>query len=100
MPQPLFYLGPEYVLEDYLMDADLHTEVSSTSEAETESQTESVTEALHSSVTDMMSTGGYWYHPFKVPPPSPVPSAASSLNGSTLSSSPNISSSELHHSSF
>ena len=91
MPQPLFYLGPEYVLEDYSADADLRTEVSSMSKAETESQAESVTEALHSSVTDLMSTGGYWYHPFKVPPPSPVPSAASSSNDSALGPNLNFS---------
>ncbi len=99
MPQPLFYLGPEYALEDYSADdstdADLHTEVSSISENETQSQAESVTEALQSSVTDLMSTGGYWYHPFKVPPPSPVPSVASSCNASALRPNLKIFSSEL-----
>ena len=82
------------------MDADLHTEVSSMSEAESESQAESMTEALHSSVTDLMSTCGHWYHPFKVPPPSPVPSAATSSSGPVLRPSLNISSSELYHYSF
>lgn len=95
MPQPLFYLGPEHVLEDYSAGADLHTEVSSMLEAETESQAESVTEALHSSVTDLISTCCYWYHPFKVPPPSPAPSTASSSNGSALRPSLNTSSGEL-----
>ena len=99
MPQPLFYLGPEYALEDYSADdstdADFHTEVSSMSENETQSQAESVTEALHSSVTDLMSTGGYWYHLFKVPPPSPVPSAASSSTASAHRPNLNIFFSEL-----
>ena len=96
MSRPLFYLGSEYIFkEEFTADIDLQNEVCSMSEDETESQADSVTEALHSSVTDLMSSCGYWYHPFKVPPPSPVPSAASSSKGSALRPSMEISSSEL-----
>ncbi len=96
MSQPIFYLGEEYVLqEDFTAETDLHSEVCSLSEAETGSQTNSMTEALHSSVTALMSTCGYWYHPFQVPAPSPVPSAAPSSKGSALRPSLEISSSEL-----
>ena len=85
IPQPLFYLGPEDDLEDSSagssadssVDADPHTEVSSVSDAETESQAESMTEAIQSSVADIVSTCGYLSHPFMVPPPTPVTSAAS-----------------------
>ena len=81
MPQPLFYLGPEDVLDDHLVDdsldgsvdnlagddsedADLQIEVSSTREAEPGSQEDSMTEAIHSSVTNMRSTCGYLHPPF------------------------------------
>ncbi|KAK0517236.1 hypothetical protein JMJ35_000391 [Cladonia borealis] len=99
MPQPLFYLGPEDVLDDHSADesldgsvddlagddsedADLQTGVSSTTEAEPGSQEESMTEAIHSSVTDMMSTCGYLHPQFRVPPPSPASSSPTSSNGS------------------
>ena len=104
MPQPLFYLGTEYVPQDDSTDdsadSDSHTEASSTSEDETGCEAESVTQALHSSVTDMLATCGYFNHPFKVPPPSPVPSVASSSNESALRLSLNGTSSELYLSSF
>ena len=90
MPQPLFYLGPEDVLEHYSVedsvddstDADVQTEVSSESEIEEESQAECMTEAIRSSVTDMMSTCGYLHPQFRVPPPSPASSSPTSSNGS------------------
>ncbi|KAK0512683.1 hypothetical protein JMJ35_004700 [Cladonia borealis] len=97
MPQPLFYVGPEDVLEQYSVedsvddsmddladdstDADVQTEVSSESEIEEEPQAEYMTEAIRSSVTDMMSTCGYLYPQFRVPPPSPASSSTTSSNG-------------------
>ena len=85
MPQPLFYLGPEDVLDDNSVEdsrdgsvddlagdesevADLLTEVSSTSEAGPGSEEDSMTEPIHSSVTEMMSKCGY-LHELRVPPP-------------------------------
>ena len=99
MPQPLFNLGPEDVLDDHSVDdsldgsvddqagddsedADLQTEVSSTSEVEPGSQEDSMTEAIHSSMTNMMSTCGYLTPPVRVPPPSLASSATSSSNDS------------------
>ena len=107
MPQPLFYIGPEDDLEDSSagssagssadtsVDADPHHEVSSTSETETESQAESITEAIQSSVADIVSTYGYLSHPFRVPPPTPVTSAASSPDGPVFTPSLDIPSGEL-----
>ena len=104
MPQPLFYLGTEYVPQDYSSDdsaeSDSHTEASSMSEAETDCEAESVTQALHSSVTDMLPTCGYFNHPFQVPPPSRVPSEASSSNDSAIRFSENGTSREFYLSSF
>ena len=93
MPQPSIYLGPEDLLDEHSVDdsldgsmddpagddsedADLQIEVSSTSEAEPGCQEDSMAEAIHSSVTNMMSTCGYLTLPLRVPPPSPVSSSS------------------------
>ena len=101
MPQPLFYVGPEDVLEqdsvndsmddsmndlaDDSTDAAVQTEVSSDSDIEEESQAEHMTEAIRSSVTNMMLTCGN-LHEFRVPPPSPASSLRLSSNGALTAS--------------